>query len=185
MIAEVYSLIKQPLLQRKFQKLANNRVVAINMYCWDRGQGFFTDYNFHHSQGTGQLTLAGVFPLYAKIASAEQAASVANIIEKRFLKDGGLITTLMDSSQQWDAPNGWAPLHWIVIESLRNYGFNDLADTIKERWIKTNSMVFKDQHKLVEKYNVTSEDARGGGGEYPLQDGFGWTNGVLRVLLAE
>ena len=37
--------------------------------------------------------------------------------------------------------------------------------------------------KLVEKYDV-SGDAAARGGEYPLQDGFGWTNGVLRRLLA-
>jgi len=38
--------------------------------------------------------------------------------------------------------------------------------------------------KLIEKYDVIEPGRRGGGGEYPTQDGFGWTNGVMRKLLA-
>jgi len=184
-IAEAYQLLKQPFLFRKFQKLADRRAAAINSYCWDKESGFFMDYNFHNENRTGRLSLAGVFPLYAKIASAKQAAAVASVIQKDFLKDGGLVTTLVDNSQQWDAPNGWAPLHWVVIEGLRNYGYHGLADDIKHRWIATNIKVYQSRHKLVEKYNVVTGNGLGGGGEYPLQDGFGWTNGVLAALLNE
>ena len=38
--------------------------------------------------------------------------------------------------------------------------------------------------KLVEKYDVVTTGKPGGGGEYPTQDGFGWTNGVMRKLMA-
>jgi len=184
-IAETYQILKQPLLFRKFQKLAELRQSAINRYCWDEQLGFFTDYNFHHSKSTARPSLAGVFPLFAKIATSKQAASVAAIIQQDFLKDGGLLTTLVDNGQQWDGHNGWAPLHWIVIVGLRNYGYHVLANEIKRRWIKTNLKVYQTDHKLVEKYNVTSGDGLGRGGEYPLQDGFGWTNGVLQALLSE
>jgi alpha,alpha-trehalase len=184
-IAEAYQVMKQPLLVRKFQKLADRRAAAINKHCWDEEAGFYVDYNFHQEHTTGRLSLAGVFPLYAKIASTKQAAAVADVIQRDFLKDGGLVTTLVENSQQWDAPNGWAPLHWIVIEGLRNYGYYTLANDIKHRWIATNMKVYQSQHKLVEKYNVVTGDGLGGGGEYPLQDGFGWTNGVLAALLTE
>lgn len=184
-IVEAYNLIKQPLLARKFQTLADRRVKAIQQYCWDDKSGFFVDYNFHHGQPTGQLTLAAVFPLYVKIATSKQAALVAAKIEKDFLKPGGLVTTLVNNGQQWDAPNGWAPLQWIAIEGLRSYGYHALADEIKKRWVKSNLDTFYSTHKLVEKYAVEGEDRVGGGGEYPLQDGFGWTNGILATLLAE
>ncbi|MBC7868893.1 alpha,alpha-trehalase TreF [Candidatus Saccharibacteria bacterium] len=184
-IAEAYQILKQPLLIRKFQKKADRRAAAINSFCWDEKAGFFVDYNFHHDSPTGCLSLAGVFPLYTKIASTKQAAAVAVVLQKDFLKNGGLVTTLVDNSQQWDAPNGWAPLHWIVIEGLRNYGYYSLADDIKQRWIATNMKVYQSQHKLVEKYNVVQGNGLGGGGEYPLQDGFGWTNGVLAALMSE
>src|SRR5690606_9959848 len=96
-----------------------------------------------------------------------------------------VVTTLHNTGQQWDAPNGWAPLQWVTIEGLRNYGFDELAETIKRRWIDANVSVFKETGKLVEKYDVTHGRQGGGGGEYPLQDGFGWTNGVLAALLSE
>jgi alpha,alpha-trehalase len=182
-IADAYRVLLQPLLERKFRKIADRRKDAINLYCWDEKTGFFNDYNFHHRQSTRRMSLAGVFPLYVKIASVEQAASVAKILEEKFLKEGGLITTLKESGQQWDAPNGWAPLQWVAIQGLRNYGYNELADEIKNRWIKTNKTIYTTQHKLVEKYDVVNMDRPGGGGEYPLQDGFGWTNGVLQALL--
>ena len=184
-IAETYRLIKNPLLARRFQVLADRRAKAIQEYCWDEKTQFFVDYNFHHKQPTGQLSLAAVFPLYARIATKQQADAVARRLEKEFLKSGGLISTLTNNGQQWDAPNGWAPLQWIAIEGLRNYGHHELANEIKHRWIRINMNVFTENHKLVEKYNVESGTGLGGGGEYPLQDGFGWTNGILAALLAE
>ncbi len=184
-IAESYRQIKNPILAKKFQRLADRRAQAIQTYCWDDKAQFFVDYNFHHMQPTGQLSLAGIFPLYARIATKQQADAVVRRIEKDFLKQGGLISTLTDNGQQWDAPNGWAPLQWIAIEGLRNYGYHELANEIKHRWIRVNMKVFAEKHKLVEKYNLESGNGLGGGGEYPLQDGFGWTNGVLAALLAE
>jgi alpha,alpha-trehalase len=183
-IAEAYRLLYQPLLARRFQGAADRRSQSIQKYNWDETEQFFVDYNFHHSESTGKITLAGVFPLYAKLATSQQAAAVAARLEKDFLKPGGLVTTLETTGQQWDSPNGWAPLQWVAIEGLRNYGHHQLANEIKTRWIATNQHVFKKTGKLVEKYDVNG-NGEGGGGEYPLQDGFGWTNGVLAALLAE
>jgi alpha,alpha-trehalase len=184
-IAETYRLLRQPLLARKFQAAAEQRLKGIHDFCWSEKEGFFVDYNFHHQQPTGQLTLAGVFPLYAKVATSKQAAAVAKRLEKDFLKEGGLVATLIETGQQWDAPNGWAPLHWVAIEGLRNYGHHRLANEIKKRWIETNLRTFTEKGKMVEKYDVVTPGGAGGGGEYPLQDGFGWTNGVLAALLNE
>jgi alpha,alpha-trehalase len=184
-IAETYHLLKQPLLASKFQGAADRRVRGIQEYCWNESEGFFMDYNFHHREQTGHLTLAGVFPLYAQVATTAQAAAVARRLEKDFLKEGGLVTTLIETGQQWDSPNGWAPLQWIAIEGLRRYGHDKLADEVKKRWVRTNTKVFTEKGKMVEKYDVAKNGHLGGGGEYPLQDGFGWTNGVLATLLAE
>ncbi len=183
-IAESYRLIKNPIMARKFQNLADRRAAGIQQYCWDANEQFFVDYNFHHQQPTGQLSLAGVFPLYARVATKQQADAVAARLERDFLKEGGLTATLTDNGQQWDAPNGWAPLQWIAIEGLRQYGHHELANEIKRRWVRANMKVFTERYKLIEKYDVVNNQL-GGGGEYPLQDGFGWTNGVLAALLAE
>lgn len=184
-IAETYDVLFQPLLANRFRNMARRRVRAIQEYCWSDKESFFMDYNFHHKEQMPHITLAGVFPLYAKIATDQQAEFVAKRIEKDFLRKGGVVTTLLETGQQWDAPNGWAPLQWIVIQALRNYGYDELANEIKKRWIARNVKTFKEKAKLVEKYDVVNPDKAGGGGEYPLQDGFGWTNGVLAALLNE
>jgi alpha,alpha-trehalase len=184
-IAEAYRHMLQPILAKRYLLAAERRERAIHQYCWSEKEQFFVDYDFKKNAPTSHLTLAAVFPLYAKIATSQQAAAVANRIEKDFLKKGGLVTTLENTGQQWDAPNGWAPLQWVAIEGLRHYGYHQLADKIKHNWVETNIKVFKEQGKMIEKYDVESESGVGGGGEYPLQDGFGWTNGVLATLLEE
>lgn len=184
-IAETYQLMFQPLLARKFQKYADKRVLAIQKYMWSDDEQFFMDYDYKEGKQTDAITLAGVYPLYTKVATPTQAKAVAERIEKDFFKKGGLITTLVENGQQWDSPNGWAPLQWVAIQGLREYGYHKLADKIKKAWVKTCTDVYKREGKMVEKYNVIEPDKLGGGGEYVLQDGFGWTNGVLAALLSE
>lgn len=184
-IAETYQLMFQPLLAKKFRRLAERRAASIIKYLWDDKQQFFMDYDFRASKTTPSLSLAGVFPLYVKIATPAQAAAVAQRLEHDFLKPGGLTTTLVNTGQQWDLPNGWAPLQWVAIQGLREYGYHALADKIKQAWVGTSLEVFKNKAKMIEKYDVLSKDRLGGGGEYPLQDGFGWTNGVLAALMSE
>ncbi len=116
--------------------------------------------------------------MFFKIANADQAEGVANYLQKHFLYAGGLQTTIVTTGQQWDAPNGWAPLQYIAVKGLMNYGYNDLATTVVERWMAVNEKVFKSSGKMLEKYNVKDIQLESGGGEYPTQDGFGWSNGV-------
>jgi alpha,alpha-trehalase len=96
---------------------------------------------------------------------------------------GRLATTTQNTGQQWDAPNGWAPLQWIAIEGLRRYGEPALAKDIGTRFLADVKHVYATEGKLVEKYVEGAGEGGGGGGEYPLQDGFGWTNGVTLKLL--
>ena len=128
------------------------------------------------------LTLAAAFPLFFEIASGSQAERVAKILKQHFLQPGGLISTTETTGQQWDAPNGWAPLQWIAIIGLRNYKQDELAKEIARRWMNINEKVYHDTGKMMEKYNVVETDLKAGGGEYPSQDGFGWTNGVYLAL---
>ncbi len=184
-IAEGYRLLKNTATSRRYSLYAERRARAIAEYCWDDDEKFFVDYNFHQKRSTGVLSLAAVFPLYAKIATTKQAAAVADRLRRDFLYQGGLIATLNDNGQQWDSPNGWAPLQWAAIQGLRNYGHHALADEIKQRWLAVNEKVFMAEGKMIEKYDVVGDSGLGGGGEYQLQDGFGWTNGVAAALLDE
>lgn len=158
---------------------------AIQTYCWNEQAGFYFDYQFTLQAQTPNLTLAGLFPLFFELADANQAGKVAHMVEQHFLRSGGVITTINKTGQQWDAPNGWAPLQWITYKGLKNYGLLELANKIKHNWLQTNDHTYADTGKMMEKYNVTDSETSAGGGEYPNQDGFGWTNAVYLKMNRE
>lgn len=184
-IAKAYESIHQEKKAEAYRNKYEQRKKALLKYCWSTEENFFMDFNFKSTTHTNVHSLAGVFPLFFSIASQEQVDLLAHEIQNSFLKDGGVVTSLHKTGQQWDAPNGWAPLQWITIQGLRNYGHDSLANEVKMRWLKLNQVVYKNTYKLLEKYNVEDVAAEGGGGEYPNQDGFGWTNGVYQRLSKE
>lgn len=169
---------------KRYTRKAKGRRKALLKYTWSDAGGFFYDYDFVKGATTDVPSLAAVYPLFFCMAKRTQAAAVAHKVEADFLKPGGLPATLNRTGQQWDAPNGWAPLQWMAIQGLRNYGYQPLAHTIAQNWVSQNVEVYQQTGKLVEKYNVAELHLKAGGGEYPTQDGFGWTNGVLLKLLS-
>lgn len=169
---------------KDMQGKAAARKAAIGRLLWDAARGAFVDYDWRARRRSERISAASLYPLYFLAAEAAQADAVAMMVRAQLLKPHGLATSIATTGQQWDAPNGWAPLQWIAIGGLRNYRQDALAGVIAQRWVAGNLELFRSSGKLVEKYDVIGA-AAGGGGEYPLQDGFGWTNGVLRRLLAD
>jgi alpha,alpha-trehalase len=166
-----------------YQARAQTRSEEIRRLMWDPQDGVFSDYLWETGEFTGGVNAATLYPLFLRIATEGQARVVAATVERKLVDVGGLATTLVESGQQWDAPNGWAPLQWIAVVGLRNYGFDRLAHDIATRWVHENIAGYRRYAKLVEKYNVTTPGGdEGGGGEYATQIGFGWTNGVLVAL---
>ncbi len=181
-LADAYRQVGDIARATRMDARAEARAAAIRRLLWDEDRGVFTDLLWADMRSTGAVTLASVYPLYFGIAGPAQAARVAETLRARLLQRHGLASTTVRSGEQWDMPNGWAPLQWLAIRGLSRYGEDALAREVAHRWIRRNLQVFAAERKLVEKYDVTG-DAAAGGGEYPLQDGFGWTNGVLRALL--
>ncbi|QJQ14908.1 alpha,alpha-trehalase [Enterobacter hormaechei] len=167
----------------KYDALASARQKAMESHLWNDKEGWYADYDLKTGKVRNQLTAAALFPLYVKAASQDRADKVAAAASSRLLKPGGISTTTINSGQQWDAPNGWAPLQWVAVEGLQNYGQQKVAMDVTRRFLKNVQHTYDREKKLVEKYDVSSTGTGGGGGEYPLQDGFGWSNGVtLRML---
>lgn len=185
MIAKGYELKGKQDLAADYAQRADQRRQAILKYCWSEQEGFFLDYDFVKGQHTGVKSLAGMFPFFFQIGDVQMAKQASAVLEKEFLKAGGLMTTLVDTDQQWDAPNGWAPLQWIAYKGLKNYQLDPLANEIRDRWLRQNERVFEATGKMMEKYNVMDTTLIAGGGEYPNQDGFGWTNGVALAFRKE
>ncbi|WP_295794248.1 alpha,alpha-trehalase TreF [Mucilaginibacter sp.] len=182
-IAQSYQLQGKQAEYSAFTSKANLRKKAILKYCWSEKDNWFMDYNFKLKHATPHQTIAGVFPLCFNIADNVQAVKMAGVIKTKFLKSRGLATSFMITGQQWDSPNAWAPMQFMAITGLQNYHQNNLAEEIAKRWINTNLAVFNATGKLTEKYILADDGKNKGGGEYPQQDGYGWTNGVLLYLL--
>ncbi len=164
-----------------YKLAANSRKAAIQTYFWSEKEEWFMDYDYKKKELTGNLNIAGIFPLYVDVASNKQAKKCGDKVEKYFLKAGGVVTTLYQTGQQWDSPNGWAPLQWITYQALKENGRKRLAHELKERWMGMVEKVYNETFKLLEKYDVVRA-TNTGGGEYANQDGFGWTNGVYRAM---
>ena len=170
----------------EFHRRAEARLAAIDRYLWNDEVGAYFDYDWKRRQPRDNLTAATLTPLFVRIASKTQAERVAAVVSERLLAPGGLSTTeLSGTGEQWDRPNGWAPLQWMGIRGLQNYGHDVLALDIERRWLAIVGQLFERESKLVEKYVLRPSAEHAGGGEYPLQDGFGWTNGVTRKLMQE
>jgi alpha,alpha-trehalase len=181
-IAKTYLLSDNNASAEKYTASASKRKQAINKYCWNENKRSYYDHDYIEGKQKQTITLAAIFPLFFKMATNEQAQGVAQFLNKYFLRPGGLQTTTVTTGQQWDSPNGWAPLHWIAIKGLINYGFTELAKDITERWMNINEKVYCNTGRMMEKYNVVDTSLDAGGGEYLSQDGFGWTNGVYLKL---
>lgn len=166
--------------QTPYKEAATSRKRAIQTLFWH--EDFFWDLHAPTMAPTKATTLAGVMPLFTGIATEDQAQAVATRIEKEFLLPGGFVTSLTEGIHQWDMPNGWAPLQWITIQGLHRYGFSALALEGAKRWLALNKKIFQETGTLLEKYNVRTCSAEVARGEYALQQGFGWTNGVATAL---
>jgi alpha,alpha-trehalase len=170
----------------RYAATAETRRRALLAAAFDSTSGYFYDVRWRSGDRvTDRPTLAAAAPLYFGLATPEQGRAVAARLQRDFLAPGGFVTTLVASGQQWDAPNGWPPLQWLAIQGASRYGRADVATAARNRWLALNRRTYGATGKMTEKYDVTDLSRRAGGGEYPAQDGFGWTNGVALGLAAQ
>jgi alpha,alpha-trehalase len=169
---------------KRFAAAAKSRAAAVDKYLWCT-EGFYCDFDIGWNRTISEAPNAAMmFPLFVKMASETRGLLTAKTLEQKLLKLGGVVTTLVQTGQQWDAPMGWAPLQWVAVQGLSNYNQDAVAEEVAKRFLRTVEVVYQSTNRLVEKYNVV-DDIVGGGGEYPLADGFGWTNGVTMALLSK
>jgi alpha,alpha-trehalase len=186
-LAYAYRLSGDTAEAKLFAGRAAMRAAAIRRLMWDAKDGDFTDYDWQTGRQTHVVSAAMVVPLFFHVATKAEADAVAAAVQANLLEPGGIRTTTSHTGQQWDAPNGWAPLQWMAVRGFARYGDDALARTIAERWEARVESGFARDGVLVEKYNVETPPggaATGHGGEYALQVGFGWTNGVQAALMA-
>ncbi len=182
-LSEAYKETNHLDIAQLFSEKAKSRKDLIQSYFWDDQSGYFYDYQFNNKHCSAAITAAGIFPLVFGIANVDQAKRCMLFFQEHLLSEGGILTTTVHSGQQWDAPNGWAPLQWMSFRAALQNENTELANEIALRWTKLIESTFYKTGKLMEKYNVVNTNLESGGGEYPVQDGFGWTNGVYLAMV--
>lgn len=173
----------------KYEKALSARIKAVESLLWDAEKGAWFDYNLVNKTHHLSFYPSNLAPLWAQCYSKSEMSDQA----VQYLRDSGgldypngIPTSLSDSGQQWDMPNAWPPLQHIIIEGLsglHSAHAQELAFSLAQRWIQTNWRAFIKYEAMFEKYDVSGDGKPGGGGEYEVQLGFGWTNGVALQLL--
>ncbi len=173
-------------------KKAAKRRETVDKLMWGKKRKLYFDYNFSKERLGDVGSLAAYFALWSGLADDKKAKQMVKTL-KKFTQKGGLVTTdgsvvnvkknvkklISTMPTQWAYPNGWAPLHFIVVEGLKKYGYDDEAELIAKKWMHTNLVWFKNNKEFLEKYNVVDPSKPPAKGIYPSQTGFGWTNAIF------
>jgi len=191
--AEASKILGKTAEARKWKDAAAKRKVTMERLMWGDVRNFYYDYNFVKKRRGTVDSLAGYYTMWAGLASQKQAKKMVNALA-RFENKGGLATTngiqfgqLVPGAMptQWAYPNGWAPLHFIVVKGLQRYGYYEDARRIALKWVRTNLDWYNKHGVFLEKYNVVQPGRPPAKGLYPSQIGFGWTNAVFECFCKE
>src|SRR6202158_2792879 len=169
---------------KAWKERAEARKRRMQQYLWDGDRGFFFDYDFTSGRKSRYRYLTTYYPLWAGLATPEQAAAVVKNLPV-FEQPGGLAMSPEDSGGQWDYPYGWAPVQLLAIQGLRRYGYNAEADRLSHKFLSTVLENFQRDGTIREKYNVVTRSSESpvAVGYQANVVGFGWTNGVFLELL--
>jgi len=185
--ARIYTIVGKTAAADAWQARAQARRERIDKYLWDPEHGLYFDYNFVSKTRRPYEFATTFYPLWAGIASKEQARRVAANLP-RFEAPGGVLTSTQTTGNQWDAPYGWAPLQLMAVDGLRRYGYDADADRLAIKFVSLVADDFDAHGTIVEKYDVrrrTSDLRQGLRFGYTSNEvGFGWTNAAVLELLA-
>jgi len=183
-LAEISNLLGKESEAGNWKRKAAQRRANIDRYLWDAKAGLFYDYNFQTRTRSSYDFATTFYPLWAGLATKEQAKAVAAKISL-FEEPGGLATSRNNTGAQWDYPYGWAPLQLLAVEGLRRYGYTADADRISYEFLSMIVEDFETEKHIREKYDVVTRKSvtHIRAGYVTNQIGFGWTNGVFLELL--
>lgn len=170
--------------EKKWNRRAEERKKLIAHYLWNEEQGLFFDFNFQTKRMSKYQYASTFYPLWAGLATPEQAKAVVGNL-KAFERPGGLPMSTEESGAQWDLPYGWGNIEMVAIDALRRYGYDADADRVSYEFLSTVAENFRRDGTIKEKYNVVtrSSEAHVELGYEMNVVGFGWTNAAFLELL--
>uniref|UniRef100_A0A8C9SFV7 Trehalase n=1 Tax=Scleropages formosus TaxID=113540 RepID=A0A8C9SFV7_SCLFO len=189
LLASFHRLVGETTSAEHYEKARGERLKAIEALLWDPERNSWFDYSLVTNTSRTAFHPTNLAPLWAQCYSTPSMGEQA----LQYLEDSGALkyqngvpSSMTASGQQWDFPNAWPPLQHMLIEGLSNLNTTkakEVAFDLAQRWIRTNWLAYVKYGHMYEKYSVEGDGKPGGGGEYEVQLGFGWTNGVAMQLL--
>ena len=169
----------------------------IDEFLWDDEYGLWLDYDYKSKNFKKNFYASSMLPLWSyETHSAGWNKTKANKAYEKlkslgvFDYVGGLPTSLINSGQQWDFPNVWPPSQHMAIHGLTQVNVDEKDDAAKktaqqlaQKFLETTYLSWKTTGHMYEKYDARERMKPGHGGEYEVQVGFGWTNGVVLNFL--
>ncbi|CAN6484843.1 unnamed protein product [Victoria cruziana] len=201
-LAHFAKVLGKASITEAYEAASKVRIEAINSVFWNPEKGQWLDYWLGNSSTSEEahvwqagnqnqnIFASNFVPLWiSSLTSGDMVKKAASsLVTSGLLKKGGISTSLSNSGQQWDYPNGWPPMQHLIVEGLARSNLDEakvLAKDIALRWLRINYDGYRQSGKMHEKYNVEECGTAGGGGEYSPQTGFGWSNGVVLAFLEE
>jgi len=182
---EIMNILGRQQQAHQWQLRGQERADRINRFMWNQMHGLYFDYDFTRWRERAYPFVTTFYPLWAGIASREQAARVVKNLAQ-FERAGGLQTSTYQSGDQWDAPFGWPPLQWIAVQGLHRYGYHDEAQRVSLHFLEMVLEEFLRHGRIDEKYDVVRRRADVNKeiqfGYRTNEAGFGWTNAVFTAL---
>lgn len=178
---------------------AEARRQTMNALMWNEARGMFFDYHFVDGRQTGYESATTLYPLWAGLATPEQARALVERALPLLEAPGGVLSGTEASrgpvsderpQRQWDYPNGWAPHQMLIWRGLQNYGYEAEAQRLAYRWLYTITRNAVDYNGTIpEKYDVVARTHRvfaeygnvGTEFAYITREGFGWMNASYQV----
>lgn len=192
-VAKFHDLLDNPQEAAKWWEKAQTYEKAIEAVLYDSNDGIWYDYETIGKTARKQFYPSNFAPLWAgaynTFYSKRYGDKAAKYFKNKLVSSqtlGGIPTSLVNTGEQWDLPNAWPPLQEIVILGLYStdsIAAQELALTYAHRWIEANKLGYTNTGDMFEKYDTAVPGQYGGGGEYNVQTGFGWSNGVVLSLI--
>ncbi|KAG7160209.1 Trehalase-like 1 [Homarus americanus] len=198
LLSEFFHILGNESKHNLYKAYADEVNITMSRIFWSDRDGVWFDYNVEKRELIPGFYPSNLMPLWTETYGKERTP--AFIIEQAIAYldrnnissyPGGIPTSLLKTGQQWDLPNGWAPLQYFVVMGLhkaRKYNprAEKLAFSFAREWVLNvyKSYLNTKPHKMLEKYLVTEVGKSGSGGEYNTQEGFGWTNAVIMKFLS-
>ncbi|CAG0914191.1 unnamed protein product [Notodromas monacha] len=201
-LADFYAMVtdnpESPIVEH-YRNISMEIADAMKKVMYDEESGSFYDYDHELNVRRKNFYPSNAWPFWLDCLGRDSNKTEMGLRYLEYLKNetglsspldfpGGVPTSLVETGEQWDFPNAWAPLvHSLIIslDSIDHPSTKQEAYNVAEKWIHTNYVAYKTHNAMFEKYNVTELGAIGAGGEYGVQKGFGWSNGAVLDLLVK